>query len=97
MSNKHIYNPIEFLGTVELFTIAMIASFASWKLLNSFYEDVYEPMIDIVLDDDQCQKYVVQTSQFEIRAGVLLKEIFKWIIIIIILMIAHNIYVYQTK
>ena len=94
MKTTKFYNLFEFVSHAEIFTIAMIASFASWKLLNVLYEDVYDPTIDILIDDNHCEKYIIEINNYEFKIGLLMKEFFKWLIVIILLMICHNIFVH---
>lgn len=89
-AKHHVYNPLEFTSLVEVFTFTMIASFFSWKLLNSFHDNIFDPWIDEVIDDPDCEEYYILMGESKLKVGKLLKEIMKWIMIIIVLMIIHN-------
>ena len=88
--NQYVYDPLKFIDGIEIFTIAMVASFVTWKLLNSLYEHMYEPVINHIIPDSQCQRYYVRTGKYQIKVGFIYKEFVKWIFIIILLMIFHN-------
>ena len=87
---KHKYNPIEFITTIELFTIGVLGSFVTWKLLNACYENIYEPYIDYVLENEDCDKYYINMGTHKLKIGYLMKEIIKWTVIIIFLMVIYN-------
>jgi large-conductance mechanosensitive channel len=89
---KHKYNPIEFVVTIELFTIGVLGSFVTWKLLNVCYENLYEPCIDYALENKDYDKYYINIGTNKLKVGYLIKEFIKWIVIIIILMIVYNWY-----
>jgi hypothetical protein len=93
---KPIYNPLEFIGEIELITITMIGSFITWKLLNAIYESFYEPLIDMIVDGDACDKYYVKAGKKYIKIGKIVKEFIKWLILLIILMIIYNLLIYKT-
>lgn len=91
MQNKVlVYNPIEFIQKIELFTLTMIGSFASWRLLNVIYDNIYEPIIDGIVDKGDHDKYYTQIGNYYIPIGIVVKEFIKWIIIIIFLMMLYN-------
>lgn len=95
MNNKNklidpIYDPLVFINRVELFTITMLASFITWKLLNSLYDNIYEPAIETVLNSDKTDKYYLKVGNYYVQIGMIFKEFIKWLIIIVILMIVHN-------
>ena len=90
---KATYDPFEFIGKVELFTIAMLGSFVTWKFLNAMYDNIYEPTIDIIMDSEQSDKYYIKIGKYYIQIGMIFKELIKWIIIIVILMLIYNIFV----
>lgn len=90
---KPTYDPLEFIGEIELFTIAVLASFVTWKLLNAIYDNIYEPVIDVVIDSEHCSDYYVKIGKYYVQMGTVIKDIIKWIIIIIFLMILYNIFV----
>jgi large-conductance mechanosensitive channel len=75
---------------VEIFTIAMIASFATWKLLNTFYDNMYTPLFDVIVDDPSCDQYVLKIGKYHVKLGEVIKDLFKWVLVIIVLMICHN-------
>ena len=87
------YDPIKFINKIELLTIAVIASFITMKFLNSIYENLYEPIIDVVVKSDHCEKYYLKVGKYYVQIGIIIKEFIKWVLLIIILMIIHNIFV----
>lgn len=90
---KSTYDPVEFIRTVELFTIAMLGSFVTWKFLNAMYDNIYEPTIDILVDSEESEKYYIKIGKYYIQIGIIFKELIKWIIIIIILMLIYNLFI----
>ena len=87
---KPIYDPIEFISKVEIFTIAIIASFITLKLLNAIYENIYEPFINILVDDNQTDTYFIKIGDYYIQADIIIKEFIKWFLLILLLMIIYN-------
>lgn len=87
---KEIYNPIDFINKVELFTIAMLASFFTFKLLNSIYENIYEPSVDTIVNSEKTDKYYIKIGTYYVQIGMIFKEFIKWIILIIFLMLLYN-------
>jgi len=85
----NIKDPIQFFKKMELFTIAIVASLISWKLLNSIYDNFYQPIVDSVIDDDNAQSYYIDTGKTTIPIGKFINDIIKWLIIFIILMIIY--------
>ena len=94
---KPIYDPLEFIGKVELFTITMLATFITWKFLNALYEHAYEPFIDMTMDKYQCDEYYIKAGKNYVRIGKILKEFIKWMILLIFLMIVYNILIYKKN
>ena len=93
MSIRKIYDPIEFVNEIELFTVAMIGSFITWKLLNALYDNLYEPIIDSVISSDESDKYYAIVGSHYININVVCKEIIKWLVLLLIIMLIHNIFV----
>lgn len=94
MSNiKTINDPFEFIGRVEVFTIAMLGSFITLKLLHSVYDNLYEPLIDLFIDSEEPDKYYVRIGKYYVQIGMIIKEFIKWIILLIFLMILYNIFI----
>jgi hypothetical protein len=87
---KQIYDPFEFVYEVELFTIAMLASFITWKFLNAMYENIYEPSIDVIIDSNKTENYYIKIGNHYIQIGMIIKEFIKWVVLLIVLMIAYN-------
>lgn len=94
---KPIYDPIEFIGKVEFFTIAVVASFITMKLLNGIYENMYEPVINTMIDSKDCNKYYAKIGKYYVQIDSIIKEFIKWIVLIIILMVIYNIYAHHFK
>jgi large-conductance mechanosensitive channel len=94
---KQIYDPIEFVSKIELFTIAIIGSFITMKFLNSMYENIYEPVLDVVIDSEKTDNYYIKIGKYYIQIGMIIKEFIKWLLLILILMIVYNLLVHKRK
>ena len=92
---KPIYDPLEFIGKIELLTIAILGSFITMKFLNAMYDNIYEPVIDIMIDSEKPDKYYIKIGKYYIQAGLIMKEFIKWFLLIIILMIVYNIIIHK--
>jgi len=88
-----IYDPFKFIKKVELLTIAVVASFITMKFLNSIYENLYDPIIDLVVKSDNCEKYYLKVGSYYVQFGAIVKEFIKWFLLILILMLIHNVFV----
>lgn len=91
MSNQ--YDPLQFIYEANVLTVAMVGSFITLKLLNSFYDNLYEPFIDLIIDTKESEKYYLKIGEYFIQVNMIFKEIIKWIILISILMIVYNIFI----
>ena len=69
-----IYDPVEFITKVELFTIAIIGSFITMKFLNAMYENFYEPALDVMFDTEKTDKYYIKIGKYYVQAGMIIKE-----------------------
>lgn len=87
---KPIYDPLVFVHEMELLTMAVVGSFITWKLLNCLYDNLYEPVIDTVIDDRNADKYYVRIGKYYVQLHLVFKTIIKWVIVIIFLMLAFN-------
>lgn len=85
-----IYNPIEFIQEVEVLTLTVIGSFASWRLLSVLYDNIYEPVIDEFVDGGETDKYYAKIGKYYVPIGVITKEFIKWFIIVVLLMLIYN-------
>lgn len=85
-----IYDPIEFVGKIELITIAIVGSFITMKLLNSLYENIYEPTIDSLVDSPKTDNYYIKIGSYYVQVASIVKEFIKWFLLILILMIIYN-------
>jgi len=94
---KHIYDPIEYIQNYELLTFVTVGSFVTWKLLNVLYEDVYEPILNNAIPNSTCEKHYVFLHDNKIKVGYIYREIIKWIVLIILIMILHNIIISNIK
>lgn len=94
---KVIHDPIEFVSQIELFTVAIIGSFITLKFLNALYENIYEPAIDIAINSDKPDKYYLKIGRYYIQASTVVKELLKWIIMIVLLMLVYNFVVNRRK
>jgi hypothetical protein len=85
-----IYDPIKFIEKVEVFTIAVVGSFITIKLLNAMYDNLYEPIIDLFIDSEKPDQYYIKIGKYYVQIGMIFKEIIKWIILIFFLMVLYN-------
>lgn len=85
------YDPFEFINSVELFTIAMLGSFVTWKFMNTLYDNLYEPTVDLLIECNNTDKYYIKIGKYYVQIGMIFKEFIKWLLIIILLMIIHNV------
>lgn len=86
-----IYDPFEFISKIEIFTIAIIGSFITMKLLNSLYENIYEPCVDVMINSEKTDSYYISVGNYYIPAGLIIKEFIKWFLLLLILMIFYNV------
>lgn len=94
---KPTYDPIEFISKIEIITLAIIGSFITMKFLNAMYENIYEPMVDVLIDSDKSEKYYIKCGNYYINIDTIIKEIIKWILLIVILMIVYNLIAHRRK
>lgn len=92
MAPEPVYNPMKFLSTAEIVTIAVLASFVTMKLFNSIYENVYEPAIESVVESEKTQDYYLRIGKYYVQADILVKEFIKWLVVILLLMLLYNIF-----
>lgn len=86
------YDPLAFMSQANMLTVAMLGSFITFKLLNSFYDNLYEPFVDLLIDSKESEKYYIKIGEYFIQVNMIYKEIIKWIILFAILMIVYNIF-----
>lgn len=84
------YDPFKFISQIEIFTIAIIGSFVTMKFLNSIYDNVYEPIIDNIVDTDDINQYYIKIGKYYVQGDTIIKEFIKWLILIIVLMFIYN-------
>ena len=94
---EKIYDPFKFIKEVELLTLAFVGSFITIKFLNAIYENVYEPITDIMFDSNKTEKYYLKIGNNYVQIGTIIKEIIKWVILVFILMIIYNIINHRFK
>lgn len=87
---KGLYDPMEFLHEAEILTVAVIGTFATWKLLTIFYDTVYDPSIDLFLTSTDVDKYYVRIGKKYVKLDPLFREGIKWVLVIIVLMFVYN-------
>ena len=90
MSTRPIYDPFEFIDKVELFTLAMLGSFFTWKFLNAIYDSLCGPVIDTIINSDKTDKYYIKIGTYYIQTDMIFREFIKWLVLILILMIIYN-------
>lgn len=88
-----IYDPVEFIGKVELLTIAIVGSFITMKFLNAVYENLYEPTMDTIIDSEKSDQYYFKMGKYYIQPSMIIKELIKWIVLLIILMLIYNLFI----
>lgn len=86
-----IYDPLKFINEIGLLTMAFVVSFVTWKLLNTLYDNLYEPAVDTIVSNDHTDKYYFKLGKQYIQLNLVFKEIIKWIIVIIFLMLVYNV------
>lgn len=94
---KQTYDPVEFIGKIEVLTIAIVGSFFTMKFLNALYDNMYEPTMDILFDSEKSDKYYIKIGKYYIQIGIILKEFIKWFVLIILLMIVYNLFIHKHK
>lgn len=94
---KPIYDPIEFINKGNIMTVAIIGSFITYKLFNCMYINLYEPIIDTVIDTDKTNQYYLPIGKYHVQLDTIFKEFIKWIFIIILLMIFYNVIIKKNK
>lgn len=87
---SQVYDPIKFIQKIELFTVAIIGSFVTMKLLNAIYDNLYEPAMEIILDANKTNMYYVKFGKYYMNIGTIFKEFIKWFVLIILLMFFYN-------
>ena len=92
-----IYDPFEFVGKIEILTVAIIGSFITIKFLNSIYENIYEPTIDNIIGSEQSDNYYIKIGKYYVQIGAIIKEFIKWLLLIVILMIIYNIITHKKR
>lgn len=90
MTGKQIYDPFEFSNAIKIITFTTIGSFISWRFLNSIYDNVCTPAIDTLVNADGANKYCIKFGDYYLRADIIIKEFIKWLILILLLMLAYN-------
>uniref|UniRef100_A0A6C0CAZ3 Uncharacterized protein n=1 Tax=viral metagenome TaxID=1070528 RepID=A0A6C0CAZ3_9ZZZZ len=91
LQKHNIYDPIEFIDKIELITITMIGTFATWRLLNVIYDNIYEPIIDNIISEKKTDEYYTKIGRYYIQIGIVMKEFIKWVVMLIFLMLIFNI------
>jgi hypothetical protein len=86
------YDPVTFLNKINIFTIAVIGSFITWKLLNCLYINIYEPIVDVLVDSKETDKYYMKIGKYYVQLDVVFKEFIKWMIVVVFLMVMYNLY-----
>ncbi len=85
------------MGEVQIFTIAVLASFITWKFINAMYDNLYEPAIDVIMDSDKTDDYYIKIGSCYVQIGMIIKEFIKWIVLLLVLMIIYNIFISRKK
>lgn len=85
----NIKDPITFASSIEIFTIAVVASLIAWKFLNAVYDYFYSPVMDTIIDKNGGSKYYMEIGDKTIPIGKFTSDFIKWCIIFIILMIIY--------
>lgn len=103
MENK-VENFLSFL--TSFVSISVIASLFSYKILNSFLDNIFFPILDLfilpdkqfhkltkVYDNDLNEDKTINNNElkYAIRPGIFLKDFITWSFIIIILYIVYRI------
>lgn len=86
-----IYDPVEFINKGNIITLTIIGSFVTFKLLNCLYTNLYEPIIDVCIDNKSATQYYIKIGSYHIHLDSIFREFIKWILIVIFLMLLYNI------
>lgn len=105
LNNSKSVNFIHFISSFISLTI--IASIFSYRLLNSFLDNIFFPLLDLlILPDKKFHKLTTvynsnlqkndteikeDNLQYIIRPGIFLKDFITWVFVIIILYILYKI------
>lgn len=84
------YDPLEFIGKIELITIALVGSFVTLKFLSAIYDNLYEPAMETLMDFEKTDKYYMKFGKYYVQISLVVKEFIKWFLLIMVLMIVYN-------
>jgi len=82
-------DPINFLKQMEVFTVVVICSFISWKLLGSIYDNLFIPSFDSLIKTNNADNYYLDVGPNGLPLGKFFHELIKWIILIILMMVIY--------
>ena len=88
--STYVYDPVVFVSKVKIFSLAVVGSFVTMKLINSLYDCLYEPVINNWIKPTYSENYYLPIGRDMVKIDSLVKDILKWLILIIILMIIYN-------
>lgn len=95
--NSNYYNPVKFTSSVNILTIAMVGGYISWRLMNALYEELYNPLMNSLIPNEECRKHFLKIKGHRVNVGIILKEFVKWLVLVIVLMIIYNIALHKTS
>lgn len=85
-----------FFKQFEILTLATIASLVTFKMLSNIYDDVYVPIIHSCVPNSHCGQ-TIYIGNVPIKYGIVLREILKWLIMIIIIAFIYKILKYVMR
>lgn len=91
------YNPLKFVGQIEILTLTIIGAFMTMKFLNSIFDNLYQPIMDTIISSNNAHKYYLRIGKYYVQADTLIREFIKWFVIVVLLMIFHNICIKYSK
>lgn len=86
-----ISDPIEFVSKIEIMTVTIFGSFITVKFLNALYEHLYEPAIDTIIKTEEHDDYYMKLGNYYVQISAVVKEFFKWALLLILIMIIYNV------
>lgn len=92
-----IYDPIQFVNKAQILTIVIVGSFITIKFLNAIYENIYEPVLDNIIDSEHNDNYYIKIGKYYVQIGMIIKEFIKWLLLIVVLMIFYNVIIHRKR
>ena len=92
MKQSHsIQNIFKTLNDLEFLSIATIGGVVTFKFITNLYDEIYTPLIDHFIPTTNCS-HIYYIGKIPIRCGIVVRDIIKWIVIIMLLIIIYHYY-----